>query len=184
MKLRLAATLRVEALLSNQFEREFLTFDPRGVCGERHSSLIRTLDGHDRSFCQASGLRRGEQVFNTRSWTATSLEDLQEISAEVKVSVGPGDLLENIVFSGMEDFSKIPPGSLIVFPRRESQLVLAVWSENTPCVSLAESFAKKHNSPELGRRLLSFSVHRRGVFGFVYSPGLVRVGDEAKLLVR
>lgn len=126
----------------------------------------------------------GEQVFNTRSWTATSLEDLQEIEAEVKAPVEPGDLLENITFSGMEDFSKIPPGSLIVFPRRENQLVLAVWSENTPCQTLAKRFEKKHDSPELGRRLLRFAVHRRGVMGLVYSPGQVMVGDEAKLLVR
>ena len=184
MKLRLAATLKVEALFSNLFEREFLTFDPRGIFREMHGGFARALNKRDQSLCEMSDLRKGDQVFNTRSWTATSLEDLQEIGAEVKVPVEPGDLSENITFSGMEDFSKIPPGSFIVFPRREVQLVLAVWAENTPCVSLAESFAKKHNSPELGRRLLSYSLHRRGVMGFVYSSGLVRVGDEAKLLVR
>ncbi len=172
------ATGRVEALAINGQSLNGLHFSPVGPHGDRHHGYTRALSGHDGEYLRTSSLQKGATVFNWRSWTALSTEEVGAIEGELGVSVPVGCLLENLRISGIPNFSKLAPTTRLVFPKHsETQLILAVWEENGPCGTVGRRLAEHHAMPDLKTNFIRAAQHRRGVMGFVLAMGSILVGD-------
>jgi hypothetical protein len=182
----LIATGKVISLCINGNAVDEIKFALDGPQGDAHCAFVRTLGGHDGEYARTSELRKGAPIFNWRAWTGLSLEEMQETENALGAEIPPGCLLENIVVSGVPNFSKLPPASRLVLPVRRGesgsrQAILAVWEENTPCTVVGARLAAFHNQPRLKNHFVSAARNRRGVVGFVLAPGLVRKGDEVRV---
>lgn len=177
MKNELLATGKVEALCINGSAIDAIEFGFEGPVGDIHSGFTRKLSGHDGGYFRTSALAKGDIAFNWRSWTGLSQEELMEVEQALGCSIPQGCLLENIVVSGIPNFSKLPPTSRLVFPKRGTQAVLAVWEENGPCHVVGKRLADHYGEPELQKRLIAGAQNRRGVMGLVLTVGRVEVGD-------
>jgi MOSC domain-containing protein YiiM len=125
-------------------------------------------------------------ILNWRAWSALSLEEAAETEKALGVKIPAGCLLENMIISGIPNFSKLAPTTRLVFPARthrdqHTQTILAVWEENTPCAVVGARLAKHHNQPGLTQRFVAEARNRRGVVGLVLAPGLVQNGDAVSV---
>lgn len=176
------ATGKVEALAVNGRLMNELYFFPDGPAGDRHRGYTRNLSGHDGEYLRTSALRKGSPVFNWRSWTALSTEEVRMIEDGIGYIVPVGCLLENIRISGIPGFSQLTPTTRLVFPWESGQqAMLAVWEENGPCGTVGFRLEEHHRVPGLKTGFIRAAEHRRGVMGFVLSPGLIRAGDEVRV---
>lgn len=181
MKNELIATGRVEGLSINGGPEETISFSIDGPQGDTHKRPIRQLSDHDGAYISTSNLVKGRWVFNWRSWTGISREEIAEIEHSLSYSVPQGCLLENISVSGIPNFSKLPPTSRLVFPLRQNQAILAVWGENGPCRTVGQRLEQHHGVPNLGTRFIKAAQGKRGVMGFVLAAGRVEVGDKVRV---
>lgn len=184
---KILATGIVDALVLNgkSTDTQAIMFEHDGPVGEIHRGFTRKLSGHDGEYIRTSALVRGCTVFNWRSWTGVSSEEMGRVEKILGCALPQGILLENIVFKGIPHFSNLAVGSRIVFPPKETdtgmaQAILAVWEENGPCATVAARLAviypEKHN---IKTDFIRAAQHKRGVMGFVLSAGPVFVGDVA-----
>jgi hypothetical protein len=177
------ATGKVESLCIDGKPVGLIYFRIAGPKGDRHRGITRALSGHDGAYIRTSRLQKGSEVFNWRSWTGLSKEELDDIENVLGVHAPPGCLLENIVVSGIPNFSKLPPTSRLVFPGERgggseiTQTILAVWEENGPCDGVGKRLEAHHGQPGLSARFIKAAQNKRGVMGLVLSPGVVRIGD-------
>jgi MOSC domain-containing protein YiiM len=178
---------KVESLCINGKPLQGLIFWLDGPMGGVHSGrFARKLSGHDGEYIRTSSLERGAPVFNWRSWTGISSEEMSEVESALTVKIPQGCLLENITVSGIPNFSKLAPTTRLVFPPREKgryeksgkQAILAVWEENSPCRTVGERLEEHHHESGLKTRFIAAAQNKRGVMGIVLASGLVRVGDE------
>ena len=185
MKNQLVASGKVKSLSLNGESVSRINFGLMGPTGDDHAGLSRHLSGHDGAYMETSSLMRGARVFNWRSWTALSDQEISIIEEKLGVSIPQGCLLENLVISGIPNFSQLPPTSRLVFPMRKdrSQAILAVWEENGPCRGVGNRLEKYHadqkyiQAPGLSTRFITAARSKRGVMGLLLSEGLVEVGD-------
>jgi MOSC domain-containing protein YiiM len=131
---------KVEHLAINGKPVTEVMFDLNGPVGDIHSGFERKLSGHDNVYIATSNLKKGAPVFNWRTWTGLSWEELAEIEEALDHKIPEGCLLENITFSGIPNFSKLEPGSRLVLPYYNeggitTQAILAIWEENAPCAT-------------------------------------------------
>ncbi len=182
MKNELIARGKVQGLCLNGIPTTWkLIFNMNGPAGDIHSGINRELNGHDGAYLATSQLKRGHQVFNWRTWTAISAEEIAKIENQLGVDIYEGCLLENIIFTGIPQFSQLAPTSRLVFPMKPdgSQLVLAVWEENTPCDGVGIRLQHQYlHEPNLSKRFIAAAQGKRGVMGFVLSKGYTELGDE------
>jgi len=177
------ATGLVEALAVNGVETKQLAFAADGPVGDVHQGFTRVLSGHDGGYIRTSGLVKGSQVFNWRSWTGLSAEEMVAVGYALGRKIPVGCLLENITFSGILHFSKLVPGTRLVFPchgseEHPSQVILAVWEENGPCKTVGARLEQLYPTHAgLKTEFVRAAQGRRGVMGFVLSAGHVYVGD-------
>jgi hypothetical protein len=83
-----------------------------------------------------------------------------------------------LVVEGLPDFTSVPPASRLIF---ETGAAIAIDVENGPCKFVAEVIERHH--PGRGMRFPQVALGRRGVTGWVERPGVVAVGDRARLHV-
>lgn len=180
MKNQLLAKGRVTGLCVNGEPTERLLFDWDGPAHDKHSGYTRAISGHDRAYKETSDLKKGDLVFNWRSWTGIASEEILEVEKEIGYNIPPGCLLENITFSGIPAFSELPPTSRLVFPERYewSQAILAVWEQNAPCHGVGKRLEEHHQLPGLSPRFIKAALRKRGLMGFVLRYGIVDIGDE------
>lgn len=160
-----------------------ITFNPDGPLGDIHAGFDRKLSGHDGDYIRTSGLLKGAAVFNWRSWTGVSVEELASVEQALNYEIPIGCLLENIRIEGIPHFSKLTPGTRLVFPTNHtagitSQAILAVWEENGPCRTVGERLENLHGSQGLKTTFIREAQNKRGVMGFVLAAGVVRLGDS------
>ena len=150
-----------------------------GVSGDRYQSYTRKCWSVDK---QPQGtLRRNE-----RQWSASSREELEEISAAMNL----GETLDgnavsvNLVFSGIPNLSALPKGTLLTFP---SGAELTVVEYNPPCreqgVRVAERSKTKQGEPPAATAFPKAAKLKRGVVGVVDAAGEIRVGDDVTVSV-
>lgn len=141
-----------------------------GIVGDKHAGFIKPADGRD------SGIARGEPVRNWRQWSAVSVEELKRIADALGVAeLDPALLGANVTFSGYDNLSLIPKGSMIWFP---SGAVLSVEGENEPCMGPGREIARVF--PHVQAALFPKAAKNlRGLVGVVYRPGAIAVGDQA-----
>lgn len=177
---------KVFSLAINGARTNEICFDLRGPDGDIHQGFTRKLSGHDGDYIRSSDLNKGHSVFNWRTWTATSIEEMRAVSQALGHDIPAGCLLENIVFEGIPNFSDLPPTSRLVFPSFFSpidnndlrQAVLAVWEQNGPCRTVGERLEEHHEVEGLKTNFIREAQGKRGLMGFVLSAGSVAVGDE------
>jgi len=184
VKNQLIAEGKVRNLSINGQNVTQIYFNFDGPMGDIHSGMTRTLDGHDGSYIATSDMKRGHTVFNWRTWTAVSHEEVIEIEDNLLLNVPPGILLENLNISGIPGFSQLAPTSRLVFPVRldGSQLVLAVWEQNGPCDGVGKRLQELHkDEPRVSTRFIASAQQKRGLMGFVLSEGYVKIGDSVRV---
>ncbi len=175
---------RVVSLAVNGVPVQSLYFRHHGPENDKHSGWTRSLSGHDGDYIKTSDRQKNDVVFNWRSWTGLCTSEIKEVEKEIWNNIPVGCLLENVRFSGIPKFSELPPTSRLVFPSRSApggmkeQTWLAIWEMNGPCATVGKRLAEHHGKPDLATLFVKKAQNKRGVMGFVLSPGLVEVGDE------
>ncbi len=152
-----------------------LEFRLDGVIGDRHAGFERvTWEGDDKQV--ANTLRRNE-----RQWSAVSSEELDEISEKMnlRVPLNAGDIGANFCVSGVNNFSKLPKGTIFKF---DSGVELIVEEYNPPCLGMSKNLAQKildKNGNVLDETLfLQVAKYLRGLVGVVEVPGIIHKNDE------
>ena len=144
-----------------------------GIVGDRHRSLKRGTWAGDK---QPEGTVRR----NERLWSATSVEELAEISKALDLTepLTAAFLGANICIEGVREFSRLPKGSLLKFP---SGAELIVEEFNHPCHDMGKAIAKSC-STRSGKPLASTAFSNaarltRGLVGVVEVAGRINAGD-------
>lgn len=150
-----------------------------GVVGDRFQSYTRKCWAVDK---QPKGtLRRNE-----RQWSATSCEELDEISAAMNLAepLDGNAVSVNLVFAGIPKLSALPKGTLLTFP---SGAELTVVEYNPPCreqgMRVAERFTTKDGEPPPHTAFPKAAKLKRGVVGVVDVAGEIRVGDDVTVSI-
>ncbi|MEM8814332.1 MAG: MOSC domain-containing protein [Pseudomonadota bacterium] len=148
-----------------------------GIVGDRHRSYERQAWSGDK---QPAGTRRR----NERQWSAVSVEELADISAEMELDgqLTAAELGANLCLSGVAQLSRLPKGTLLEFP---SGAALVVEEYNPPCLDMGESLAEKYRTrsgdPLAPTAFSKAAKLRRGVVGSVEVPGDIKAGDTVKI---
>ncbi|MGI9270391.1 MAG: MOSC domain-containing protein [Woeseiaceae bacterium] len=146
-----------------------------GVKGDAHRSYERsTWAGGDK---QPEGTTRR----NERQWSAVSLEEMAEMSAEMDLTE-PLDatcLGANLCLSGVAQLSRLPKGTLLKFP---SGAELIVEEYNPPCHYMGEKVASLYTT-QSGKPLATTAFSKaaklkRGIVGVVETAGSINTGDD------
>ncbi len=170
MKNQPVAVGKVVSLSVNGTPITSCMFNLEGPENDTHSGFTRSLSGHDGVYLRTSDRKKGDQVFNWRTWTGLSQEEIREVESQLGLDVPQGCLLENLVVSGIPGFSQLAPTSRLVFSREGSDVprpILVVWEENGPCKTVGERLEHHHAQPGLKTDFIAAALHRRGVMGFV-----------------
>jgi hypothetical protein len=162
--------------LLEKVTRESLTFSFEGIVGDKHAGFTKPADGRNPEY------PRGTLMRNDRQWSAVAIEEMQRIAEHLGIpELNPGWIGANIAFRGLEPFTLLPRGTRLFFP---SGAVLRVEDENNPCSGPGKVLSSKY--PELDLKPSLFpkaALHLRGLVGVVERPGLVSVGDIARVEV-
>ena len=169
-----------------------LTIEGVYVCDEQTSSTARDeifaglagIEG-DRHFgtSKAAGVReqkfheRGTEIWNSRQWSAVSMDELAQTAAVMGVPELRADWIgANFVVSGIDGFTQLPPLTRLVFP---SGATLIVYAENLPCSLSARAIKSKTSfTDEQIAAFVKSAMGRRGVVGWVERAGVIRPGDR------
>lgn len=191
MKLEPFATGKVESTLVTPFGSacasqpvdRLRVFVGEGVQGDRHAGT-RLSDARE-TVLQHIGVGREVPVANVRQYSAISVEDLIVIGSTMGTPspIPHGALGENLVVSGIPDFSQLPPGTILTFAKGDvnRKAALAVWAANPPCGiphrGILETFGGEDTGFTPKKAFGSAAQGIRGVVGFVYCSGQIKPGD-------
>ena len=146
-----------------------------GIVGDAHKSYERS--------CWAGGDKQPEGTIrrNERQWSAVSVEELKEISAELDLTedVSASCVGANLCFAGISELSRLPKGTILKFP---SGAELSVEEYNPPCGYMGEKVASLY-STRSGKALTNTEFSKaakltRGIVGVVEVAGTINAGDE------
>ncbi|MDJ0879904.1 MAG: hypothetical protein QNI86_14895 [Halieaceae bacterium] len=145
-----------------------------GIVGDRHRGLER--EAWESGDKQPPGtLRRNE-----RHWSAVSVEELAEITAEMGLAepLRAETLGANLCLSGVPGLSLLPRGTLLEF---SSGAILMVEEYNPPCSDMGAEIAANYSStsgePVEPTAFSQAAKFLRGVVGIVEVAGSISVGD-------
>jgi MOSC domain-containing protein YiiM len=145
-----------------------------GVQGDAHSGRSRAAGPREPAF------RRNTTIANTRQLSLVSVEELHEIAEKLGIPpINPGWLAANIATDGFGPITQLPPGTII---RATSGASIYISELNSPCRVAAELLCKHGSYSGDATTFVKHAKGRRGLVGFVYSSGVLLVGDELELL--
>jgi MOSC domain-containing protein YiiM len=145
-----------------------------GFVGDVHYGFTRGADSRD------VGIKRGTPVRNWRQWSAVSVEELRTIAEKMGIEkIEPWMLAANLTFSGIENFTGLARGTELRF---EGGTILTVECENAPCMGPGREVARANEGHE-PQEFVKKAMHLRGVVGVVYLPGMIKVGEQAKVVL-
>lgn len=160
-------------------EQHSIRVELDGIVGDRNRGTLRKAFAGDK---QPKGtLRRNE-----RQWSAVSLEELEAITKamDLRYPLLPSTLEANLCIQGVDEFSRLPKGTLLRFP---SGAELCVEEYDPPCHEMGERLAamQETNSGEpLSATAFSNAARlKRGLVGVVDVPGEIFPGDEVEIIV-
>ncbi len=165
----------------------------QGVVGDTHCGVRRLADVRERDLLKF-GLPKGIEIENGRMFSAVSCSEKAEIAEALGIQgIIAGELGENLVISGIKDFSALPPGTKIYFKsangREIRTAVLMIWGPNVPCQLIADALAGQFRGDDMAvfqrvsRDFVSVAMGRRGVVGSVFCSGFIKRGDRAIVYV-
>ena len=165
--------LGADGTLSKSAQRS-LEFAFDGIVGDRHRGLTR--EAWEQTDKQPGGTERR----NERQWSAVAQEDLDQVSQVLSLAkpLSAGDVAVNLSISGIQDFSRLPRGTIFNF---EGGVVLMVEEYNPPCKPMSRYVSEGHETSigvPLGEAdFIEASKFSRGLVGVVEVPGVVSVGE-------
>jgi len=146
-----------------------------GVVGDSHRSFERKAwAGGDK---QPEGTVRR----NERQWSAVSVEELAEVSAELDLTedITASCVGANLCFEGIPELSRLPKGTLLKFP---SGAELVVVEYNPPCGYMGEKVAGRYSTnsgePLRNTAFSKAAKLKRGIVGVVDVAGAIHAGDD------
>lgn len=145
-----------------------------GIVGDNHQSFERSTWAGDK---QPEGTVRR----NERQWSAVSMEELAEISAEMDLStpLTASSVGANLCFSGIPELSRLPKGTTLKFP---SGAELIVEEYNPPCHDMGKQIAAHYmtskDTPPESTAFSKAAKLTRGIVGVVEVAGVISAGDE------
>ena len=176
--------LKVDSLLIGMpgISYSSLTLDLNGIVEDKkHYGMTRIADSRVRP--NFPRLKRGTIDENWRMFSAISLEDLAVIQKCYEQRYGnsigsilPGWIGPNIVFKGINRFSKLPVGTTLEF---KSGPLLEITAENTSCATPGKLIARNLKLPQHEASLfVVFAKGYRGVVGKIKKAGIIYSGAE------
>lgn len=158
-----------------------------GLSGDRHAGSTRLSDVRE-DVLRVIGVGKEVPIANVRQFSMVSHEELlaiwQAMGTKGELPVY-GLLGENIVVCDIGAISKSPPGSLITFSRekgstkQDSKAVLAIWGENNPCKIPHQDINNHYHDDNNHLKPFAMAAKDlRGVVGFVYCSGKIKLGDQ------
>ena len=162
-----------------------LNVDMNGIYEDKkHHSPTRIADARKRPGYERP--EKGTIDENWRMFSAITLEDLQVIQEGYLEKYGkevgsilPGWLGPNIVFQGMDGFSKIPVDTVIDFPEGPAFIVTG---ENKSCATPGKLIANMLDLPiEDASYFVKVADGYRGVVGKIIRPGRLDSGMVADM---
>lgn len=160
-------------------ERQSINAEFDGIAGDCHQSYSRECFTGDK---QPKGtLRRNE-----RQWSATSVEELQQISDAMNLErpITASEIGANLCLEGVSELSRLPMGTTFKFP---SGAVLMVSEFAAPCLGKGTQIAAAHRT-QSGEALENTDFPKaakltRGLVGVVEVPGTIHPGDTVEISV-
>ena len=155
-------------------EQSSIQVELDGIVGDRHR-------GYERSTFAGDKQPQGTVRRNERQWSAVSTEELLDIQNVMGLleSLTATSLGVNICLRGLQQFSRLPKGTTLIFP---SGAELLVEEYNPPCHDMGKKLAAMHSTgsgePLSSTAFSKAAVHTRGVVGSVEVAGLINAGDE------
>lgn len=150
-----------------------------GIVGDGHQSF-------ERSTWEGDKQPKGTVRRNERQWSAISLEELQEISAEMDLTstLTATDVGANLCISGIRELSRLPKGTVLKFP---SGAELIVEEYNPPCMDMGKKIADLYKTRS-GKTLEPTAFSKaakltRGIVGVVDVAGDIASGDAVTVEV-
>jgi hypothetical protein len=121
----------------------------------------------------------GTEIRNARQLSILSEEEMAEVAEGLGLErLAPEWLGASMVIRGIPDFTAIPPASRLIF---EGGAALLADTENEPCRFPADEIERVH--PGHGRAFPRIAAGRRGITASVERPGVLRLGESARLHV-
>lgn len=115
---------------------------------------------------------RGTEIFNYRQISMVEKSELQAIADTIGVeAVTPEALGANILVTGIENFTKLPPTTRLYF---EGGVTIVVFGENDPCVHPGKVIEAQYGIPGLAPKFVKAAIGRRGIIGWVEKEGEIR----------
>jgi len=141
---------------------------PHGFVGDRHEAEFRKTPGSDATRP------------NHRQWSAVSTEEVTELCADMGVdpAFALGAMGENLRLAGIR-LADVPANTVLEFP---SGARLLVSQRNDPCVNAARELSQTYG-PTVGQYFVKQAFGRRGILGTVLETGMIRPGNEVRVLV-
>ncbi len=164
----------------------------QGLYGDRHAGP--RLSDVREEVLRDIGVGKEVPIANMRQFSALSVEELIAIWHRMgftDLTTNEYGLLgENLILSGFAGgISQLPPGSLLTFGRKKgndiqhSKVVLAVWGENNPCVVPHRNIQEHYPDRQLTQPFAKAGKDLRGVVGFVYCGGKIKLGDSVTIWI-
>jgi hypothetical protein len=158
---------------------ERLALDLSGIPGDVHAGVTR------KSGAREPWLPRGTVLRNDRQLSALSSDELAEVAADLGLDALPPEWIGgNLLFTGLERFSRIAPGSRLAIGcswggsgRFDGGAVLRVEAYNFPCRQSGRAIAALAGRPELEFAFVKVAAALRGLVLSVDLAGTITPGD-------
>jgi len=163
-----------KAFVTRELPEARVSFE--GLEGDRHAGLTRPAD------VRTPWFPKGTPVRNTRQLSLVSSEELAEVAEAMAVpKVLAAWLGANLELAGVPKLTHLPPGTRLFFP---GDAVLAVEGENEPCTGPGRVIEAHYPDREkLASRFVKAAWQRRGLVAWVERPGVIRAGDEVRVML-
>ncbi|RKH63820.1 MOSC domain-containing protein [Corallococcus aberystwythensis] len=150
--------------------------DFAGIEGDRHAGLTRKAD------VRVPWFPKGTVIRNTRQLSVVSREEMIEVARTLGVPhVLASWLGANLELVGVPRLTHLPPGTRLFFPE---DATLVMEGENLPCVQPGRVIEAHHPDMKgLAGRFVKAAWQKRGLVGWVERPGLIRAGDEVRVML-
>lgn len=148
-----------------------------GIDGDRHAGLTM------KAGVRQTHLKKGTVLRNARQLSLVSLEELAHVARALSLArLDYRWLGANVCVSDLDDFTRLPPSTRLVF---SSGAVVVVDSDNEPCTKAGRAIVAAAGCVDtVARDFVKAARHRRGLVGWVEVEGLVRVGDTVQVVTR
>lgn len=146
-----------------------------GIEGDRHAGLVAKA---------APGQRyapRGVELRNSRQLSLVSLEELAETASALEMpTLDWRTYGANVCFSAAPELTMIASGTRLIFA---SGAIVVIDGENEPCIKVGKALSEQL-SHDVRSAFVKAGRRRRGLVAWVERPGLIRVGDEPRIVPR